>query len=82
MTGFLAAAILMAVVFSAQGGEYTERFLELYNTIVNTESGYFSKEGVPYHSAETMMIESVDYGHETDSEAQRYILFHPILVGF
>lgn len=76
MTGFLATAILMAVVFSAQGGEYTERFLELYNTIVNTESGYFSKEGVPYHSVETMMIESVDYGHETDSEAQRYIWFH------
>lgn len=67
-------AILLAVAAIARGGEYTERFLTLYNTIIDSNSGYFSKEGIPYHSVETMMIESVDYGHETDSEAQRYFL--------
>ncbi|KAH1025254.1 hypothetical protein HUJ05_010012 [Dendroctonus ponderosae] len=65
-----ALAILLVVAVMAQGGEYTERFLTLYNTIIDSKSGYFSKEGIPYHSVETLMIVSIDYGHETDSEAQ------------
>ena len=46
-----------------------DRFLEQYNKIMNTSSGYFSKDGVPYHSVETLMVEAPDYGHETTSEA-------------
>ncbi|SDZ22121.1 cellulose 1,4-beta-cellobiosidase [Micromonospora pattaloongensis] len=46
---------------------YTTRFLEQYNKIKN--SGYFSPEGVPYHSIETLIVEAPDHGHETTSEA-------------
>ncbi|MEV1286185.1 glycoside hydrolase family 48 protein [Micromonospora sp. NPDC049679] len=46
---------------------YTARFLEQYNKIKN--SGYFSPEGVPYHSIETLIVEAPDHGHETTSEA-------------
>jgi hypothetical protein len=47
--------------------EYTRRFLEQYGKIKN--SGYFSPEGVPYHSIETLIVEAPDHGHETTSEA-------------
>ncbi|RKR86722.1 cellulose 1,4-beta-cellobiosidase [Micromonospora pisi] len=51
------------------GGDniYTARFLEQYGKIKN--SGYFSPEGVPYHSIETLIVEAPDHGHETTSEA-------------
>jgi hypothetical protein len=51
------------------GGDnvYTERFLAQYGKIKN--SGYFSVEGVPYHSVETLIVEAPDHGHETTSEA-------------
>lgn len=51
------------------GGEnqYTDLFLAQYGKIKN--SGYFSPEGVPYHSIETLIVEAPDYGHETTSEA-------------
>ncbi|HEX8631841.1 MAG TPA: glycoside hydrolase family 48 protein [Catenuloplanes sp.] len=47
--------------------EYTRRFLEQYGKLKN--SGYFSREGVPYHSIETLIVEAPDHGHETTSEA-------------
>eukprot|EP01084_Bolivina_argentea_P236253 397293_1 len=46
-----------------------DRFLEQYNKMMNKSSGYFSADGVPYHSVETLMVEAPDYGHETTSEA-------------
>jgi len=51
------------------GGDntYIQRFLAQYNKIKN--SGYFSPEGVPYHSIETLIVEAPDQGHETTSEA-------------
>lgn len=54
------------------GNEYADRFLALWNDIHAAKNGYFSPEGVPYHSAETMMVEAPDYGHETTSEAYSY----------
>jgi len=54
---------------------YTEEFLELYNKIHASDSGYFSPEGVPYHSIETLMVEAPDHGHETTSEAFSYYLW-------
>ena len=47
--------------------EYVKRFLDQYGKIKN--SGYFSAEGVPYHSIETLIVEAPDHGHETTSEA-------------
>ncbi len=48
---------------------YTQRFLTLYNEIKNPANGYFSPQGIPYHSVETLIVEAPDYGHETTSEA-------------
>ncbi|WDZ88175.1 glycoside hydrolase family 48 protein [Micromonospora cathayae] len=57
------------------GGDnvWNARFLELYGKIKN--SGYFSPEGVPYHSIETLIVEAPDHGHETTSEAFSYWLW-------
>ncbi|MEU3456132.1 glycoside hydrolase family 48 protein [Micromonospora sp. NPDC006766] len=58
-----------ATVIDTGGGDnaYIQKFLDQYNKIKN--SGYFSPEGVPYHSIETLIVEAPDYGHETTSEA-------------
>lgn len=66
--------LLLASIYTIEAGEYKERFLTLYNQIVDSNNGYYSKEGVPYHSVENMLVETVDHGHETDSEAVRLVL--------
>jgi Glycosyl hydrolase family 48/Glycosyl hydrolase family 10 len=45
------------------------------NKIKNPANGYFSPEGIPYHSVETLIVEAPDYGHETTSEAFSYWLW-------
>jgi hypothetical protein len=54
------------------GNEYADRFISLWNDMHAPKNGYFSPEGVPYHSVETLMVEAPDYGHETTSEAYSY----------
>jgi hypothetical protein len=54
--------------------KYVQEFTELYNKIHNSANKYFSPEGVPYHSIETLMVEAPDHGHETTSEAFSYYL--------
>ena len=69
-TGFAPLAIAVTEIDDDQpGGDnvYIARFLEQYGKIKN--SGYFSPEGVPYHSIETLIVEAPDHGHETTSEA-------------
>ena len=51
---------------------FKQRFLDLYNKIKSPSSGYFSPQGIPYHSVETLMAEAPDYGHETTSETFSY----------
>src|SRR5499426_1427415 len=51
---------------------YTQRFLDLWAELHDSTNGYFSPEGVPYHSRETLICEAPDYGHETISEAYSY----------
>ncbi|QYC45671.1 Exoglucanase B precursor [Nonomuraea coxensis DSM 45129] len=57
------------------GNAYVQRFVELYNELHDPANGYFSPEGVPYHSVETFMVEAPDHGHETTSEAYSYYLW-------
>jgi len=52
---------------------YTQRFLDQYKKLHG--QGYFSKEGIPYHSIETLMVEAPDHGHETTSEAYSYYIW-------
>ena len=51
----------------AVSSEYAERFLEMYDEIHDPANGYFSPQGIPYHSVETLIVEAPDHGHETTS---------------
>jgi fibronectin type 3 domain-containing protein len=57
------------------------RFLELWNKIHDPANGYFSPEGAPYHSVETLLCEAPDHGHETTSEAYSYWLWLEAMYG-
>src|SRR5690349_7735491 len=63
---------LAAVAPALVADEYSEKFLDMYKKIKSPASGYFSKQGVPYHAVETLMVEAPDHGHETTSEAFSY----------
>lgn len=54
---------------AAADDPYTQAFLTQYGKIKAAGNGYFSPGGLPYHSAETLMVEAPDHGHETTSEA-------------
>lgn len=58
------------------------RFLTMYNQIKSPANGYFSPEGIPYHSIETLISEAPDYGHMTTSEAYSYWLWLETLYGY
>lgn len=57
------------------------RFLQLYDQLKNPASGYFSAEGIPYHSVETLLSEAPNYGHMTTSEAYSYWMWLEVLYG-
>ncbi|MGW1141423.1 glycoside hydrolase family 48 protein [Streptomyces zhihengii] len=61
--------------------EYDERFLDLYGKITDPANGYFSPEGIPYHSVETLIVEAPDHGHETTSEAYSYLIWLEAMYG-
>ena len=54
------------------GSVYLQRFMELWSELHDPANGYFSPEGIPYHSIETLIVEAPDYGHLTTSEAFSY----------
>lgn len=76
-TGYTAVDVTANEADDDVGGdnEYVARFVELYNELHDPANGYFSPEGVPYHSIETFMVEAPDHGHETTSEAYSYYLW-------
>ncbi|GAA2411422.1 glycoside hydrolase family 48 protein [Actinomadura vinacea] len=79
-TGYAAAAVTVTQA-AAGTSVYTQRFLDQYNKIKNPASGYFSPEGIPYHSVETFMVEAPDHGHETTSEAYSYLIWLEAMYG-
>ncbi|KNY25635.1 glycoside hydrolase family 48 protein [Pseudobacteroides cellulosolvens] len=80
----LAAPILgsnsYATSFSS-GMTYEDAFIDLHEKLNDPANGYFSQEGVPYHSIETMMVEAPDYGHETASETASYYVWFEAMYG-
>lgn len=60
---------------------YEERFMELWNDLHDSSNGYFSSQGIPYHSVETLMVEAPDYGHLTTSEAFSYYMWLEAMYG-
>ena len=71
-SGYTTASVGATVVTA---GSVDARFTQLYNDIKSPSNGYFSPEGVPYHSIETLIDEAPDQGHETTSEAFSYWLW-------
>ncbi|MHA6530456.1 glycoside hydrolase family 48 protein [Paenibacillus sp. BAC0078] len=58
------------------------RFLQMYAQLKNPANGYFSAEGIPYHSVETLLSEAPNYGHMTTSEAYSYWMWLEVLYGY
>ena len=56
---------------------YKNMFYSLYDDVITngTKNGYLSKDGIPYHAVETVIVEAPDYGHETTSEAMSYLVW-------
>lgn len=52
-----------------------DRFFELYRKIHDPKNGYFSPDGVPYHSVEPLIVDAPDHGHLTTSETFSYWLW-------
>jgi hypothetical protein len=65
----------------AQNNKYIQRFLDLRAKLVNPATGYFSPEGAPYHSIETLMVEAPDHGHESTSEAYSFWIWLEAMYG-
>jgi Glycosyl hydrolase family 48 len=63
------------------GDPYLDRFMVLWNDLHDPKNGYFSTKGIPYHSAETLIVEAPDYGHETTSEAYSYWIWLEAMYG-
>ncbi|MFJ6212498.1 glycoside hydrolase family 48 protein [Streptomyces sp. NPDC092296] len=74
-TGYADAKVTVTELKANSSGTYTSRFLDEYNKITNPANGYFSPDGIPYHSVETLIIEAPDQGHETTSEAMSYLIW-------
>lgn len=68
-------------VKAATEDPYQQRFLDLWGDLHDSSNGYFSKEGIPYHSIETLMVEAPDYGHVTTSEALSYYMWLEAMYG-
>ncbi|MFJ5032634.1 glycoside hydrolase family 48 protein [Streptomyces sp. NPDC088560] len=75
------AGATVTVTELAAAKTYDARFLDLYGKITDPANGYFSPQGIPYHSVETLIVEAPDYGHETTSEAWSYLLWLQAMYG-
>ena len=60
---------------------YQQRFLDLWGDLHDPNNGYFSDQGIPYHSVETLIVEAPDYGHVTTSEALSYYMWLEAMYG-
>jgi endoglucanase len=80
---FLCFGVLLSQGILAQqnSNEYLNRFLTLRNKINDPANGYFSADGLPYHTPETLICEAPDYGHETTSEAYSYWVWLEAMYG-
>jgi hypothetical protein len=73
-TGFTSATVAATELDNDQSVG-NQRFLELYAELHDSANGYFSAQGIPFHSIETLMVEAPDHGHETTSEAFSYFMW-------
>ncbi len=60
---------------------YIDRFIELRNEFYDPANGYFSADGSPHHSIESLIVEAPDHGHESTSELYSYWLWLEVMNG-
>ncbi|MEJ6951311.1 glycoside hydrolase family 48 protein [Natronospora cellulosivora (SeqCode)] len=80
----LTIVMMLTMSFSAIASfpaTFEDMFMELYNDINDPANGYFSAEGIPYHSVEELIVEAPDYGHVTTSEAYSYYIWLEAMYG-
>ncbi|MES2734302.1 MAG: glycoside hydrolase family 48 protein [Bacteroidota bacterium] len=80
-TAMLLGGLSVHEASAQQSNQYLDRFTLLRNKIHDPKNGYFSPEGAPYHSVQTLMAEAPDHGHETTSEAYSYWVWLEAMYG-
>jgi hypothetical protein len=81
LTGFIPMKVYAGTTTTPVSNVYQQRFNTMYSKIHDPANGYFSSQGIPYHSVETFMTEGPDYGHETTSEAFSYYMWLEAMEG-
>ncbi|MBV8882260.1 MAG: FecR domain-containing protein [Planctomycetaceae bacterium] len=59
----------------AKASVYEDRFDALWRDLHQPRNGYFSADGIPYHSIETLIVDAPDQGHLSTSETFSYWLW-------
>lgn len=81
----LIGAILLPLLpqnkVAAEDEVYKARFLEMWEKLHDTQNGYFSQEGIPYHTRENLLCEAPDIGHASVSETISYWVWLEALYG-
>jgi ferric-dicitrate binding protein FerR (iron transport regulator) len=54
---------------------YEDHFAALWDALHTPHYGYFSTDGIPYHSIETLIVDAPDQGHLSTSETFSYWLW-------
>jgi hypothetical protein len=65
----------------AKGSLYADRFRALWDDLHDPARGYFSADGIPYHSVETLIVDAPDQGHLSTSETFSYWLWLEAMYG-
>ncbi|MGL1887615.1 MAG: glycoside hydrolase family 9 protein [Reichenbachiella sp.] len=83
-------AVSLSITVNTSGGGnnngsadniYVQRFLELRDEFYDPANGYFSADGSPNHSIESLIVEAPDHGHESTSELYSYWLWLEVMYG-
>lgn len=77
----LCALCIVNVSLAQAPPGYLDRFLELRDEFYDPANGYFSAEGSPHHSIETLIVEAPDYGHVSTSELYSYWMWLEVMYG-
>ncbi len=81
LIGILIMPLLPQNKAAAAEEVYKARFLELWGKLHDSANGYFSPEGIPYHTRENLLCEAPDIGHQSVSETISYWVWLEALYG-
>ncbi|HYH01845.1 MAG TPA: glycoside hydrolase family 48 protein, partial [Bacillota bacterium] len=81
LIGAIIVPLLPQNKVAAEDEVYKARFLEMWEKLHDSNNGYFSQEGIPYHTRENLLCEAPDIGHESASETISYWVWMEALYG-